>query len=36
MEPGGIRLLLVEDNPGDSRLVREMLREALRYHSWKG
>jgi len=27
MNPGGIQLLLVEDNPGDSRLVREMLRE---------
>ncbi|MCX6027393.1 MAG: response regulator, partial [Chloroflexi bacterium] len=26
MKPGGIDLLLVEDNPGDSRLVREMLR----------
>ena len=26
MNPGGIQLLLVEDNPGDSRLVREMLR----------
>ena len=26
MQLGGIQLLLVEDNPGDSRLVREMLR----------
>ena len=28
MEPTPIRVLLVEDNPGDARLLREMLREA--------
>jgi DNA-binding response OmpR family regulator len=28
MNPRGARLLLIEDNPGDARLVREMLRGA--------
>jgi DNA-binding NarL/FixJ family response regulator len=28
MEPDRIRLLLVEDNPGDARLIRELLRQA--------
>lgn len=27
MEPGDLRILLVEDNPGDARLLRELLRE---------
>jgi len=28
MASAPIRVLLIEDNPGDARLVREMLREA--------
>ena len=32
MEKNGINILLIEDNPGDARLVSEMLKECSTLH----